>query len=53
MLFDERWGIRTDFRYFTGLTDEGETDPADILDPADLLGDTSFWRYNLGVAYRW
>jgi hypothetical protein len=43
MGFQDRWGFRTEIRYFTQLGD------ADGLIPNDF----DFWRANAGVAYRW
>ena len=53
MLFNNRWGLRTDLRYFSSLQKNSEDNPADIPDPTGVLTDTDFWRYNMGVAYRW
>jgi hypothetical protein len=51
MMFNNRWGLRTDLRYFSSL--QNNDDEPDIIDPTGVLTDTDFWRYNMGVAYRW
>ena len=47
MRFADRWGFRGDVRYFSQLGD-----PAPIPETA-FLDDVSFWRANIGIAYRW
>jgi hypothetical protein len=46
MGFSGNWGFRADIRYFTGFEEEGDTD---LL----ALGNTSFWRGNVGLSFRW
>jgi hypothetical protein len=54
MMFNNRWGLRTDLRYFSSLADDAaDDDEPSIIDPTGVLTDTDFWRYNVGVAYRW
>jgi hypothetical protein len=56
MAFEESWGFRADLRYFSGLEDQADVtdpDPTDLLNPSDLLGDTSFWLFSAGLGYRW
>jgi Outer membrane protein beta-barrel domain len=56
MWFKDRWGVRTDIRYYDALRDdEFDADDAVQLPASEgsVLTDGSFWRYNLGVAYRW
>jgi hypothetical protein len=57
MGFGDRWGFRTGMRYITGLSGDpvpGDVDaPSDLLDADDVLGEVSFWRADVGVAYRW
>ena len=54
MWFEGRWGVRTDLRYFTALNDdEFDRDDQPEVASTDGLTDTNFWRYDLGVAYRW
>ena len=57
MAFADRWGFRTDLRYFTGLTDQALDTPEFTEDVRDnvneFLNDLSFWRASAGVAYRW
>ena len=53
MMFNNRWGLRTDLRYFSSLQKNSAEDPPEIPDPTGVLTDTDFWRYNMGVAYRW
>lgn len=53
MMFNNRWGIRTDLRYFSSLENNNDDDAPSILDPTGVLTDTDFWRYNMGIAYRW
>lgn len=58
MGFGDRWGFRAGARYFAGLDDDPNidgdiNDTSDLVDPADILGDVSFWRVDGGVAYRW
>jgi hypothetical protein len=49
MAFGERWGVRSDVRYFAGLgSDEGDATGAE-----GFLSDVDFWRANVGVAYQW
>jgi len=42
MAFGGNWGLRGDVRWYTGLENTNPTDPADALNPGDVLGDTSF-----------
>ena len=49
----DSWGLRTDLRYFSSLQKNSAEDPPEIPDPTGVLTDTDFWRYNMGVAYRW
>jgi hypothetical protein len=55
MAFADRWSFRSDVRYFAGFGDKVQVgdEPSDALDPADFLSDVSFWRANVGIAYRW
>lgn len=58
MGFGDQWGFRAGARYFAGLDDDPNIgddigDASDLVDPADVLGDVSFWRVHGGVAYRW
>jgi hypothetical protein len=53
MMFNNRWGLRTDLRYFSSLQNNDDDTEQDIIDPTGVLTDTDFWRYNMGVAYRW
>jgi hypothetical protein len=58
MAFDERWGFRSSLNYFTGFDDDlddvnDDLVADDLLSPNDALGDVNFWRFNVGVAYRW
>jgi hypothetical protein len=56
MWFQNRWGLRTDLRYFRAIDNDDEFDPDDEVQlPVGTPGltDTTFWRYDLGVAYRW
>jgi hypothetical protein len=54
--FAGKWGVRGDIRYYnTSTNDPGKNltgTPSDTLTQA-LLSGLSFWRGNLGVAYRW
>jgi opacity protein-like surface antigen len=56
MWFRNRWGFRTDIRYYDALgEDEFDTDDEVRLpqDADSVLTEGNFWQYNLGVAYRW
>ncbi len=54
--FAGKWGARGDIRYYnTSTNDPGKNltgTPSDTFTQA-LLSGLSFWRGNLGVAYRW
>ena len=54
--FAGKWGARGDIRYYnTSTNDPGKSltgTPSDTFTQA-LLSGLSFWRGNLGVAYRW
>jgi opacity protein-like surface antigen len=49
--FHENVGARVDIRYFRTLTAD-ETDRGFDLDPFDL-GNFDYWRWSLGLAFRW
>jgi opacity protein-like surface antigen len=56
MWFKDRWGVRTDLRYYDALRDDEFDLDDEVQLPASeegVLTDGNFWRYNLGVAYRW
>lgn len=51
MTFSDRWGVRGDVRYFTGLSDDDSE--IDAIDSNDFLSNVDYWHANIGVAYRW
>jgi opacity protein-like surface antigen len=55
MWFKDRWGVRTDLRYYDALrTDDFDSDDeVELPDSENVLNTGNFWRYNVGVAYRW
>lgn len=49
--FNDNVGLRGEFRYFRSLEDEGGD--GFLLDPRDFnLGDFDFWRFTVGVAFK-
>ena len=47
-------GLRGDIRYVRSFEDlEGEDDDADLEDLDIGVGDFDFWRFNVGVVFRW
>lgn len=53
MAFGDRWGVRSDVRYFTGFGGDEGNGAVDLIDANDFLSDVDYWRANIGVAYRW
>jgi opacity protein-like surface antigen len=55
MWFRNRWGVRTDLRYYDALRDDefDQDDEVQLPVSDNVLTKGNFWRYNLGVAYRW
>jgi hypothetical protein len=51
MYFRGPWGLRSDLRYYMAAGEED--DDIEVLEPDDVLGDTSFWRWDIGISYRW
>lgn len=51
MYFRGPWGVRSDIRYYLAAGEED--DDIEVLEPDDVLGDTNFWRWDIGVSYRW
>jgi hypothetical protein len=54
MWFGGTVGVRGDIRYFRTSTDDGvNTDPVADRVASSFIDNLSFWRANIGVAFRW
>lgn len=57
MGFGDQWGFRAGMRYVSGFDEDpipGDLDlSADLVDATDVLADVSYWRGDVGVAFRW
>lgn len=47
------WGVRSDLRYVWGFENDDDDEDLEFEDPTDVLGNTNFLRWNIGVSYRW
>ncbi len=53
MAFTGGWGVRGDVRYFSALGTRGLITVNGVPDTPSTLDKASFWRANIGIAYRW